>query len=352
MSTGCWPRSASPQKLRRCRSTSPPREARSERVRQADHRVRRPVAAAHRLRCRVRRRPGRGLRAPAGPLRLAERAGRRRPGRRPGRHDPGRHRPARAQGRRRHRRRPGPDRRDGLDRHRRSRRLHVGPDPRLRPLRHHALRRATPRGRRLGVRRPGGRAARHRGGAAGLDPRPRAHRGLPAADVRGRRDDDLPGVQRPDHHVRGARGAVPAAVPAHRARPSAPTAEPGGGAEVLPARRVLLRLLPLRPRAGLRLRGLDGLLRHQRGDPQRREQPGPAARGHGPAVRRPPLQGRRGAVPVLDARRLPGRAHPGDRVHGGRHQGGRLRRPDAAVLRRLRRGPVVVAADALGRSRS
>ena len=208
------------------------------------------------------------------------------------------------------RRRPGPDRRDGHDRHRRSRRLHVGPDPRLRPLRRPALRRAPPRGRRLGVRRPGGRAARHRGGAPGVDARPRAHRGLPAADVRGRRHDAVPGVQRPAHHVRRARGALAAAVPALRARPSAPAAQPGGGAEVLPARRVLLRLLPLRRRPGLRLRRLDGLLRHQRGGPQRREQPGPAARRHGPAVGRPAVQGRRGAVPVLDARRLPGRARP------------------------------------------
>ena len=42
----------------------------------------------------------------------------------------------------------------------------------------------------------------------------------------------------------------------------------------------------------------------------------------------------------------------GHRVHVGRHQGRRVRRPDAALLRRLRRGPLVVAADAVGRSRS
>ena len=49
-----------------------------------------------------------------------------------------------------------------------------------------------------------------------------------------------------------------------------------------------------------------------------------AARHRAPA-RRPRLQGRGGAVPHVDARRVPGRAHAGDRVHGRRDQGGRVR---------------------------
>ncbi|MEJ7715230.1 MAG: proton-conducting transporter membrane subunit [Thermoleophilaceae bacterium] len=40
-------------------------------------------------------------------------------------------------------------------------------------------------------------------------------------------------------------------------------------------------------------------------------------------VDRPGLQGLGGAVSPVDARRLPGRAHPGDRVHGRGHQGRR-----------------------------
>ena len=56
--------------------------------------------------------------------------------------------------------------------------------------------------------------------------------------------------------------------------------------------------------------------------------------GIGHARRRPALQGRRRAVPGLDARRLPGRAHRGHRVHGGRHQGRGVRRAAAALLRR------------------
>ena len=40
--------------------------------------------------------------------------------------------------------------------------------------------------------------------------------------------------------------------------------------------------------------------------------------GHRAARRRPAVQGRRGAVPRVDAGRLPGRADPGHRAHGGR----------------------------------
>ena len=86
---------------------------------------------------------------------------------------------------------------------------------------------------------------------------------------------------------------------------------------------------------------------HQRGGPQRRRQQQPAAHRHRPALGRPALQGRRGPVPGLDPRRLPGRPDPGHRLHGGRHQGRGVRRPHAPVLRRARRGPLVVAADAV-----
>ena len=40
------------------------------------------------------------------------------------------------------------------------------------------------------------------------------------------------------------------------------------------------------------------------------------------------VQGLGGAVPHVDARRVPGRAHAGDRVHVGRDEGGRLRGVD------------------------
>ena len=70
--------------------------------------------------------------------------------------------------------------------------------------------------------------------------------------------------------------------------------------------------------------------------------------GMGHADGRPALQGRCRAVPGLDPRRLPGRPDAGHGLHGGRHQGRRLRRDPAPVLRRLRRRPLVVAADDVG----
>ena len=55
-------------------------------------------------------------------------------------------------------------------------------------------------------------------------------------------------------------------------------------------------------------------------------------------ARRLRLQGGGGAVPHVDARRVPGCAVPGDRVHGGGGQGGRLRRHAPGPLLVLRRG--------------
>ena len=57
--------------------------------------------------------------------------------------------------------------------------------------------------------------------------------------------------------------------------------------------------------------------------------------GIGAAPRRPRLQGGGRAVPLLDARRLPGRADAGHRLHGRGGQGGRLRRPAPRPRRRL-----------------
>ena len=70
------------------------------------------------------------------------------------------------------------------------------------------------------------------------------------------RDDAVPGVERPDHHVRGPGDPVAAALPALRAGPAASAAVPGGGAEVLPARRAVLGVLPLRSGAAVRLHRL------------------------------------------------------------------------------------------------
>ena len=60
--------------------------------------------------------------------------------------------------------------------------------------------------------------------------------------------------------------------------------------------------------------------------------------GTGAGRRRPAVQGRRRAVPRLDPGRLPGRADPDHRLHGRLHQGRRVRRAAAGVLRRRSAG--------------
>jgi NADH-quinone oxidoreductase subunit N len=60
------------------------------------------------------------------------------------------------------------------------------------------------------------------------------------------------------------------------------------------------------------------------------------------------FKGSIGPVPHLDPGRLPGRAHAGHRVHGGLHQGGRVRRDPAGADGGLRRHPLGVARGAVG----
>ena len=81
-----------------------------------------------------------------------------------------------------------------------------------------------------------------------------------------------------------------AAVPDVRAGPAPAAAVPGGGGQVLPARRVRLGVLPLRPGAALRLRGLGAARRHRD-----RRRPG-SARSRRAAVRRARAARRRPAV--------------------------------------------------------
>ena len=107
----------------------------------------------------------------------------------------------------------------------------------------------------------GGGGARQRGGARGPAGRHHAHRGLPADAVRGRRHAAVPRRERPADHVRRAGGAVAAAVPAVRAGPAPPAALAGSGHEVLPARRVLVGVLPVRRRDAVRLLRLGAAVR-------------------------------------------------------------------------------------------
>jgi hypothetical protein len=89
---------------------------------------------------------------------------------------------------------------------------------------------------------------------------------FPAHAVRGARDDGLPHRQRPHHDVRRTRGALAAALRPHRTGAPPPSALAGGRAQVLPARRLLERVLPLRCGAALRLRRVLRPAGHRRRD--------------------------------------------------------------------------------------
>ena len=115
-----------------------------------------------------------------------------------------------------------------------------------------AVRRARPGPGPVGVRDVGGGARRQPARPRPADLRAGADRGLPAGDLRDRRHDAVRRGERPAGHVRRARGAQPAALPDLRAGPAPAPAVAGGRGQVLPAGRLRLGVLPVRPRAGLR----------------------------------------------------------------------------------------------------
>ena len=151
--------------------------------------------------------------------------------------------------------------RRGFGQRRRADLVHVGHPA---DLRRHLLPadRRPDRGERGQRVRPAGRGrARHGGGGGGGPRRGRAHRGLPAGAVRPVRDDAVPGLDRPDHHVHRAGDLVAAALRAVRAGPPPAAAVAGVVAEVLPARRDVVGDLPLRRGPALRVRRVVRLRR-------------------------------------------------------------------------------------------
>ncbi len=207
---------------------------------------------------------------------------------------------------------------------------------------HHPARlRQHPADRRAGAG-DGRRVRGQRGGHRRHDDRPQArrlrvqpHRGVPAGALRDRRHDAVRRVERPAADVRRAGSAVAAALPAVRARAAPPAPLPGSRGQVLPPRRVRVGVLPVRAGAHLRLLGRRRPARDPRLDRLVRAGADPAAARPGDAPHRPAVQGRRRAVPPVDAGRLPGRADPDHRAHGRLHQGRRVRRDPARPLRRL-----------------
>ena len=219
--------------------------------------------------------------------------------------------------------------------------LHPGPSRRrgrlLRVRHRHHRRRGDPR------RAPPRRLAPARGHGGRRALRPHAAVGI-------RRRDDGVG-QRPDRDVPRPRDPLHRRVRAGRHAPAQDHLA-GSRREVLRARRLQLRLLPLRHRPHLRRHGLHEPRRHRR--LPRHHRP----RRHRPRAGRPRaaprglrVQGGGGAVPLLDARRVPGRAQPERGVDGVGREGRRLRRPAPRLLPRLRHLPGRLAADRLRRRR-
>ncbi len=219
----------------------------------------------------------------------------------------------------------------------------------LRPLRHvhhdHDLRR---RARRRAARRrlPPPRGIRRAGGL----------RAVPHVRHRWRRDGC---GQRPDRAVPRARDAVDRAVRARRIEPS-PGRVAGVGPQVLRPRRLLVGVLPLRHRTALRR---DGHHAPDVVDPDARlsifsylrdnvflgEKQSLLLAGIALLLVGLGVQDRRRAVPHVDARRLPGRAVAGHRVHGVGGQGRRVRGAAAGAHVRPGRSPGRLAAGDLGR---
>ncbi len=142
--------------------------------------------------------------------------------------------------------------------------------------------------------------------------------------------------QRPDHHLPGPRDPLHRPVRADRLQLQARHLG-RGRPQVLHPRRLLVGHLHLRHCADLRRHRVDqpdpdfGLPVQERRPDQR-----PAAGRPRPHDRRLRLQGGGGAVPHVDARRLPGRPVAGHGLHGGRGQSRRLRRHAARPLLLLR----------------
>ena len=148
---------------------------------------------------------------------------------------------------------------------------------------------------------------------------------LRADTVRRARHDADGGGRRPDHDLSRPRDDVDRGLRAGRLPAPRPALQ-RGRAQVLPARRFFHRLPALRYRADLRRHRLD----QARADRGRalasgdRQRAAAGRRRH--AADRLRLQGRRRALPYVDARRLRGRADAGHGLHGGGRQGRGVRR--------------------------
>ena len=128
----------------------------------------------------------------------------------------------------------------------------------------------------------------------------------------------------------------------------------GSRHQVLRPRRVLVGDLPLRHRARVRRHRHHVAHRHRRRSSRQNTlfEQGTLLAGLGLLLVGLGFKVVGGAVPHVDARRLPGRAHAGHRVHGRGHQGRRVRRPAARVHGRVPAVPRRLAPDGVGARRA
>ena len=327
--------------------------------RRAEDRVRAIVAHPDRPRRGDRRGAGRGVRAAQVPLL--------RPAvRRPSSPSPRPSPRSSALAAERIRHHQGAHRGDGRDRRRRTGAVPAGHDPAGRPGRRVHLRRAAPRPR--GARQPRRlvrRAGRVRAGQRQREGRGQGrvhhHRGVPAAALRGRRHAGLPGGQRPADPVRRPGGLLAPAVPAVRRWPAAsgscrrrPRSSTSCSAPS-PPRSPLFGIALLYGYAGsvsyaTIAQVVDGTVANV--DPALAGTMGnDALLLIGAAMIVMGLLFKVGAVPfhMWTPDVYQGAPDPGDRLHGGGDQGGRVRRAAAAAVRRPAGPALGLAAGDVGR---
>ena len=141
-----------------------------------------------------------------------------------------------------------------------------------------------------------------------------------------------------DHAVHRHRAALDPALRAVRYR-DAPCLVARVGAEVFDHRLGRFGDAGLRPRAALRRDGRDRLLSDRELDRRRTQLRRAASDRRRAGARRTVLQGVGRAVSPVDTRCLRGRADADHGVHGGRHQGRRVRSAAARLRRRADRQP-------------
>ena len=197
-----------------------------------------------------------------------------------------------------------------------------------------------------------------------LDP---DHRGLCGADVAGlcrrestarrrillagpvldARDDADGDGWRFDHHLPRTRNHVARGLCAGRDAPARPALERSGD-EIFPARRIFDRLPALWDRAYLRRDRDDQARTDPRGAGEQHGLESSADARAGDAAHRVRLQDRRGPISYVDARRVRGRAHADNGLHGGWSKARRVRRFRAGLPDQFRAGELALGDCACG----